>query len=418
LHVADAIACAIAAADSDAALIARRIALRTSSDRARVIGQGSPVALESATLWNTVMIRYLDLNDSYNQIGSGHPSDLVGVALAAATDAGRTGAELLAAIDAAYDCLCDLWNQSRIGRVGWDQGTMVGPVAAATAGSLLGLTQEQIGHAVAMSAVSGVALRQTRLGQLSMWKGMATGHSAKMAASAVLLAQQGASGPPEPFVGVDALGAQVFPAAPLPISLSGAMLTANLKGFPCCFHAQGPAELAARARRVVDPDDVTAVEVATYEKASSLADDESKWHPELRETADHSLPFLIAVSLIDGGLSEASFANERWFEPKTVAMMQKIRVTIDPALTAAFPDKVASQLRVHTSDGENRFVDELDHPLGHHKRPIEPDEVGHKFLGLTRDSLGDERAEYLYATLMDLENVTDLGALVDATVPR
>src|ERR1700722_19420564 len=121
LHVADSIACALASRDGDAVKIAQAVSPPETGSQARVIGEREPASLESAAFTNTTTIRYLDLNDSYNAIGCGRPSDLIGTSLAAATQAGRTGADVIASVDAAYDCLTDLCDQTRIGRDGWDQ---------------------------------------------------------------------------------------------------------------------------------------------------------------------------------------------------------------------------------------------------------------------------------------------------------
>src|ERR1700760_4158707 len=159
LHVADSIAWALASRDADAVKIAQAVSRPEAGSGARVIGEREPASLESAAFTNTTMIRYLDLNDSYNAIGSGHPSDLIGTTLAAATQAGRTGADVITAVDAAYDCLTDLWDQTRIGRDGWDPGTMIGPGAAAIAGTLLGLDGAQTPPGISMLAGGGGAPR-------------------------------------------------------------------------------------------------------------------------------------------------------------------------------------------------------------------------------------------------------------------
>lgn len=416
LHVADSIACALASRDGDAVKIAQAVSRPEAGSGARVIGEREPASLESAAFTNTTMIRYLDLNDSYNAIGSGHPSDLIGTSLAAATQAGRTGADVITSVDAAYDCLTDLWDQTRIGRDGWDQGTMIGPVAAAIAGTLLGLDGSQTAEAISMSAVSGVAVRQTRRGHLSMWKGMATAHASAAAVSAVQLAKHGATGPPQPFVGVNALGELLFTADPAPISARGAILRANLKRFPCCYHAQGPIEIAAAARRTVDPETVTAIDVDVYEKALiDLALDEEKWHPKIRESADHSLPFLVAVGLLDAGLTETSFSDDRWLHADVDELMQKVRVKNDPQLTEAFPKEVSSRVRISYGDGQE-FTDSVSHPLGHYLRPMPAEQVRDKFLAVTGPWIGPDRADVLYGLLMRLEEVQDLSEVMDLTI--
>jgi 2-methylcitrate dehydratase len=174
--------------------------------------------------------------------------------------------------------------------------------------------------------------------------------------------------------------------------------------------------MAAAARRTVDPETVTAIEVDAYEKAViDLALDAEKWHPKIRESADHSLPFLVAVGLLDAGLTETSFSDDRWLHADVDELMQKVRVNVDPELTEAFPKEVSSRLRITYGDGQE-VTDSVSHPLGHYLRPMPAGQVRDKFLAVAGPWIGPARADVLYELLMRLEEVQDLSEVMDLTI--
>lgn len=429
-RVADSVACALGGFHTETSRTAWRIATTAPGQRGYVIGRSAPVSLESAAFCNTAMMRCQDYNDSYNQVGSGHPSDLIGTALAVAGHARVSGAHMLAAVAGAYDALCGMWDRARIGRVVWDQGTMVAPVSAALAGVLLGLPRPQVAHAVAMSAVSSISVRQTRQGQLSMWKNLATAFAAKSGTTAALLASHGATGPDQPFVGSHGVARGVFPdglgSATRPGDRPGAVAGAaiartNLKFYPCCYHAHTSAELAAEAAGMIDVDRIAQITVRTYEKAfNSLAADPERWRPSTAETADHSLPFVVAVALRDRRVDQSSFRPANFTDPTVLGLMDKVKVVKDDELTAAFPDLVPTRMEITHDDGRRAFTGRLDYPRGHHQRPATAQELEDKFLGCAADAYREGapagRLSAVYRRLMALENESDVGALL-ATLP-
>ena len=131
---------------------------------------GSPVAApaEEAAFLNTVMIRYLDFNDAWH---AGHPSDMLGALLALAGSSGADGRKLLTAMVVAYEVAFQMIPPTRMREKGWDQGYVIGIAATCGLGCLLGLPMERLAHAIAITSVANVPMRNTRAGKFSFWKG-------------------------------------------------------------------------------------------------------------------------------------------------------------------------------------------------------------------------------------------------------
>lgn len=168
-HLIDSLGCAMGAYGSEPAAIARRVApVSSGTPSARLLGEGRPTTPEAAAFANSVMVRFLDANDTYIMRGSGHPSDMLGALLAAAELQGASGKDLLRATVAGYEMFGALADQVSLRDRGWDQGVFIAPAAAAGAGLLLGLSAERMADALAIAATANVATRQTRTGELAI----------------------------------------------------------------------------------------------------------------------------------------------------------------------------------------------------------------------------------------------------------
>src|SRR5215472_9608567 len=198
----DTLGCAMGAFHAEPSRIARHLAESVTSRRpACVLGTPHTSSPDMAGFANGVMVRYLDCNDSYFSPGGGHPSDMIPAALALADPLGCDGRAVVTAIVLAYEVFSRLSDQVVAGQLGWDQGIFSVIGAACAAGKILGLSQEQMRHAIALAVVPNLPLGVTRVGELSMWKGCATASATRAAIFAAQLAQQGMTGPAEPFEG-------------------------------------------------------------------------------------------------------------------------------------------------------------------------------------------------------------------------
>src|SRR5436309_4394792 len=263
-HLVDSLGCAMGGYGSEPAAIARRVSPAWSgAPSARLLGDGKQTTPEAAAFANSVMIRFLDANDTYITRGSGHPSDMLGALLAAAESRGASGRDLLFATIAGYEVFGALADQISLRDRGWDQGVFVAPAAAAGAGLLLGLSATQMAEAIAIAATANVATRQTRAGELSMWKGCATAAATKAGLFAAQLDREGMTGPTAAFEGRHGVGEQVT--GPFEIGELGgrdrsfAVERTNFKFFAAEYHAQAPLATALALRDKVRLDENEAI---------------------------------------------------------------------------------------------------------------------------------------------------------------
>lgn len=414
----DAVGCGIGGYASEPAEIARRIAaVNRGEPPARILGSGAPTSMEMATFANTVMVRYLDCNDTFVSKGSGHPSDMIPACLAVAEAHHASGRDTLVAIAAAYEVFTALADVVGLRDRGWDQGVFVVLGSAAGAANLLHLTEAQTADAFAVAITSSIPTRQTRAGELSMWKGCATAAAARAGVFSALLAQKGMTGPTAAFEGRHGVWEQVT--GPFQLGRLGGdgvgfgIERTNLKFFPAEYHSQAPLWIALDLRSQVRGEDVESIDVQTYYTAwSEIGSEPEKWDPQTRETADHSLPYLLGVALMDGGIKSDSFSAARMRDPALRQLMQRIRVSENPDFTREFPAKLITRIEVTTRGGQ-RLSAMASYPKGHARNPMSDADVESKFADLSRDLIPAARRDALLKALWDVDQAPDIAPVLD-----
>jgi len=417
----DTLGCAAGAFDGEPAVIAKRVASRiTGEPSARILGSSQRTSTDFAAFANTVLVRYLDCNDTYAARGTGHPSDMIPAVLAVADGFAADGRAVITAIAAAYEAFCRL--ADKIPLKGWDQGMFAAVGAACGAAKILGLDQAATGHAISIAITSGVPLGVTRIGELSMWKGCATAAAIRTGVFAAELAAEGMTGPGHPFEGRDGLWQHLAIEAPKwerfggggePFSITGT----SFKAYPSVVHTQGPIGLVLELRQEVGAAQIESVRVATYgEAVRRTAAEAEKWDPRTRETADHSTPYLVAAALLDGGVTPATFAPSRIQDPALRPLMKKLTVVEEPEFTRRYPADACTRVEVTTTDGR-RVVAETSHPKGHRRNPLTDAEVELKFRGLASGALGTKGGDRLLAEVWNLEKATTLDGLFESLQP-
>jgi len=416
-HLIDSLGCAVGGYASEPAVIARRVAPAwTGTPSARILGEGRSTTPEAAAFANSVMVRFLDANDTYISRGSGHPSDMLGALLAAAESRDTSAKDLMLATIAGYEVFGALADQVSLRDRGWDQGVFIAPAAAAGAGVLLGLSAGQMADALAIAATANVATRQTRAGELAMWKGCATALAAKAGLFAAQLAREGMTGPTAAFEGRHGLWEQVTGAFELD-ALGGrdtpfAIERTNFKFVATEYHAQAPIATALQMRASVRVEEIEAIDVRIYAMAhSEIGSEPAKWDPRTRETADHSLPYMLAVALRDGRVTPASFEPERYLDPSLRPLMSRIRVAEHPEFTRRFPRELVSEIEIVTRSGQ-RLTARAEYPKGHARNPMTDAEIDGKFRDLSADILGSAQADAALRALWRLEEADGLDAVV------
>ncbi len=318
----DTIGCALGAFHVETSRIARNIASRVeSSAKAGVIGTGAKSSPDLAAFANTAMIRCLDLNDDYFGKDGPHPSDTIGAVLAVGDSTHADGKTVVNAIAVAYEVLCSFADAVGLRERGWDYVTFTAIAAALGAGKVLNLPEEKLRHCLSLAAVCNSALGQTRLGELSMWKGLASANACRNGVFASMLAADGVTGPGFCFEGKNGLISQVT--GPLELSGLGKQpLRAGivyLKSWPVFYSAQASVQAALALRKIVSPREIKSVTVESYKRLLGRgATDPEKWTPKSRETADHSVPFCVAAALLDGDITAATFDSQRFLDPEVI----------------------------------------------------------------------------------------------------
>jgi 2-methylcitrate dehydratase len=416
----DTLGCAAGGFGSPPARVAEGLAARHSgTPSARILGTGASTSVEMAAFANGVMARYLDYNDTYTGTSAGHPSDMIPALLATAESVRAGGPELIRSIIAGYEVFGVIGRHNQIRSRGWDQGVLVGLATAAGTGCLLGLGQEQFENAIGLAATMAMPTRSTRAGALSMWKGAATAASARFGVFAAQLAAEGMTAPDRAIEGKDGLWQQItgeFEVSPFGAEGIWAVAETAIKQFPLEYNAQIGVELIREIRQDVTAADVEWIQVDTYWAAyDEIGNEPEKWDPRTRETADHSLPYLLSVGLTDGEVTTDSFDERHLSDPVLRDLMSRVRVAEDPSFTARWPSEVPCRVIVHTRDGRE-LAREQPYPLGHPMRPLPADRLKDKFVRLTAPRLGDERAEAAFARLSAAMQALDVAELVDLFV--
>lgn len=415
----DSVGCALGGYHGEPCAISRTLASRIrATPAARVWGSGAATSTEMAAFSNSVMLRYLDFNDMYTSIGEGHPSDMIPAVIAVAEAHHASGADTVLALVVAYEVYMAIADCVSLADRGWDHGYFVVFGAAAGAGRILGLSDAQMENALSIASSANVPTRQTRRGELSMWKGCATAASARAGVFAAELAAEGMTGPAEAFEGRHGVWDQVT--GPFTVQALGGeagtpfgVERCALKFFPTEYHTQVTLSLMTRLYGKFALDALESIHVETYYRAyAEIGDEPERWDPQTRETADHSLPYMLAVALQDGAVTVESFTDERVADPTLRPIMKRITVSENKGFTRRFPKELVSRIEIRTRDG-TRYVEEGCYPKGHDKDPMTEAEVEQKFRSLCRAVIPDAQAQSILDAIWGMASARDVGAIVD-----
>jgi 2-methylcitrate dehydratase len=372
------------------------------------------------------VVRFLDFNDTGN---GGHPSDMIAAVLALAEPLRASGKEVIKAIHAAYETYAavrrgglhgNILRGKHVDQIYAILGSVVG------AGVVLGLDVPRMANAIALAITPNVPLRVTRTGVISDWKGCATAHCSMAAVFAARLAEQGLTGPSRPFEGLAGF-CDMLDLGPLDLEGIGrprdglsAIESTGLKCYPADYNAQGPLASILALRAQFSLDEIEQVTVSLHwggwhAIGGGAGDRSEKWDPVTRETADHSMAYVIAAALADGALTVDSFTEERIADPALRPLMQKIAVEEDPELTRdhagelpTWPSRVVVALK-----GGRRLGLKSGPPKGHPRNPLSDGELEAKYWSLSDRVLARATGQELLETLWSLESLQDVSELTD-----
>ena len=423
-RVIDILGCAMGSYNMIPPKIARSYALEVvSTPGSTILGTRHQSAPDLAAFANGVMTRYLDFNDMSGSARTGHPSDNIVAVLSAAEYAGADMQTTIAGIVLAYEVM------DRIGAAcmavrknGWDQGAYVVLGSAAGAGRVMGLNKEQMANALALAVVPNAPMGQTRLGQLSMWKGCATPNAARNGVFAALMAHRGLTGPEEAFDGPSGFKKQLGTSMELSAfggnDVGFTLPESRFKYYPCDYETQCAVTPAIELHKDLKGkvDEIEKIEIETYEHAIICsAESRAKWNPKSRETADHSLPYVVAVALTRGTVWLDDFAEERIRDPKIHDLMQKIQVQATEECDRAWPDAYPFRITVTTKSGQ-KHVQEVLYAKGHPKNPMSDQEIEAKFRRLAEPVMGQTKVDKALSRLWHMEAMKSMREMMELFV--
>lgn len=346
-------------------------------------GRGAP---DRAAFYNGALVRYLDFNDSYLAPGETcHPSDNLAPVLAAAEYAHADGRTLLTALAVAYQVQNRLSEVAPVRARGFDHTTQGAYAVAAGVARALGLDEQRTANAIAIAGTSLNALRVTRTGELSHWKGLAYPATALGATHAAFLAMRGVTGPREVFEGNKGFIEAI--AGPFEIDWARENLESVrrtiLKRYNAEIHSQSAIEalLQLRAEHGLTGAEVQRIELDTFQVAFDIiggGEEGDKRRVRSKEEADHSLPYLLAVALLDGQVLPEQYLTERIVADDVQQLLQRVAVRPDAELSRRFPVEHSARVRLHLRDGRTLEREQHDYE-GFHTRPMGWNAVAAKF---------------------------------------
>jgi 2-methylcitrate dehydratase len=412
IRVLDALGCALGALEGEPVrMIRAQIEDFGGNERCMLIG-GGRTAPDRAALYNSALVRYLDFNDAYLAKGETcHPSDNLGAVLAACEYAGRSGKDLLAAFAAAYQVQCRLSDAAPVRARGFDHTTQGSYAVAAGVSRALGLDEERTANAIAIAGTAFNALRVTRTGALSNWKGLAYPNTAFGVVHTTFLAMRGISGPREVFEGNKGFMEAIAGHFELDWSKEDLERIARtiVKKYNAEIHSQSTLEgvLELKQAHPFSAEEVQKIDIDIFDVAYNIiggGEEGEKFTVRTKEEADHSLPYLVAAAILDGGVMPAQFLPERIARADIQSLLRKVNVRPLEEFSQRFPAEMPVRIQVRLNDGRNFSIEKRDYE-GFLTHPMRWETVVDKFERLSQAHLSRARQAELENAVAHLENI-------------
>jgi 2-methylcitrate dehydratase len=412
IRILDSIGCAIGALEGKPIKSLRaQIEDFGGNARSTLIG-GGQTSPDQAAFYNSALVRYLDFNDSYLAKGETcHPSDNLGAIMAAAEYARRSGRDFLTALAVAYQVQCRLSDVAPVRARGFDHTTQGSFAVAAGVSKALELDEARTANAIAICGVAFNALRVTRTGALSHWKGLAYPNTAFGCVYATFLAMRGVTGPIEVFEGnkgfMDAISGR-FEIDWSRENLERVTRTI-VKKYNAEIHSQSAIEgvLELKAELGFIAAEVASVDIETFDVAYHIIGggvEGDKRMVRTKEEADHSLPYIIAVAILDDQVMPEQYRSKRIERPDVQSLLRKIRVQPSPDYSRRFPDEMPCRITIALNDGRILTKEKRDYE-GFLIRPMSWEMVARKFERLSAPYIGRELRREIIDAIANLEAI-------------
>ena len=404
-------------------------------DDATVLGFGDKLPAVNATLINSLMVRALDFNDIYWKDDPSHPSDIIPAAWAVGELVNANMKDVIVAIVLAYEFeqrLC-LFAKPGVRERKWHHATLTQFVSPIVAGKLLGLTVDEMVHAIGISGCHNHTIGCPTAGKLTMMKNTVDPMAVQSGVFAALMAQKGFSGTEKVFEGkegfMDAfIGWNAKDESLKPTDMEGRdgvsswswdidalvgglgdsykIMECGMKAFPteALTHTHLSCVLNAMIGNNLEYSDVKEVKVTCFAQAYDILFDPTKYRPESRETADHSLPYCMAVAMVDKKITTDSFSDEKLNDPRIYEVIDKIIGEPSQEFEKMFPAKQPSRVVLTTNDGR-MFEEYLEYPKGDPREPMTMDDLENKFNSLAGDKFDASAKKQLKETIFNCEEM-------------
>jgi len=385
-----------------------------------VIGTGRRIDAVSASLANALMIRVMDYNDIYWKQDPSHPSDIFPAALACCERARSDGKELIVGLVLGHEFEMRFCEAAFPGirERGWHHATLTAFVSPLVAGRALHLGWEQIEHAVGISASRHATLGAVTAGKLTMMKNTVDPLATQSGVLAALMAEKGYTGPEHVLDGKEGLTHVLGPEWKLnllrdQLGESWRITQCGMKAFPteALTHTPISAVLDLVKRNDLQPQQVRKIKIHSLARAADILSDASKYDPRTKETADHSLPYVIAAALVERQVTPAQFTPAKIMDPTIRAQLEKVEVVADPEIEKVFPALQRVVVEITTTD-DRHLTQQLDYPKGDPRNPLTDAEVEEKFAALAEGVLSSGAQKKLKQAIWNLEKIRSVSQLM------
>jgi 2-methylcitrate dehydratase len=412
IHILDSLGCCIAALGAGPIKACRdQVADFGGAGECALIGGGksSPVY---AAFWHTALVRYVDFMDNFlAQSETCHTADNFGVALTIADYAGRSGRDLMLGVALGYTIQSRLVDHANFMSRGFDHTAQLAFSHNAAAGWLLGLSEEQIGHAMAMAAASDASFAVIRAKPLSQWKGLASAQSALGSMNTLFLARRGVEGPLRVFEGPNGIDNLLHMHVRIDWDKQAyeGVVESTIKKYNSVIHSQSAVHCMVELvkKHKIDGGNVGSIEAEVFQLCYDFAGGGHYGIDKViqtKEQADHSLPYLLAVALLDGDVMPAQFKPDRIIKPDVQELLKKVSIRPNHEYTDQYPGKMPAKITVRLQNGKVIEHEVQDYP-GLASHPFTWEDSVEKFDNLMAGRVDEGLCQEIKDAVRSLENI-------------
>jgi 2-methylcitrate dehydratase len=370
IHILDSLGCCIAALGAGPVEAChQQVAEFGGTGPCALIGGGKANPVYAA-FWHTALVRYVDFMDNFlAQTETCHTADNFGVALTIADYMDGSGRDFMLGVALGYTVQSRFVDHANFMSSGFDHTTQLAFSHNAAAGRLLGLSEQQIANAIAMAAVSDASFAVVRAKPLSQWKGLASAQSALGAMNTLFLARRGVEGPLQVIEGPMGIDHLLRMRINIDWDKQGydGVVESSIKKYNSMIHTQSAVHCMVELARQnkINPDKVVSIEADVFQLAYDFAGGGLYGVDKVirtKEQADHSLPYLLAVALLDGDVMPAQFKPDRIIKSDVQGLLKKVSVRPNPEYTEEYPGKMPAKITVRLQDGKVIEHEVQDYP--------------------------------------------------------